>query len=59
METVLGHSAIFDVVDQGAGYAIDTERIGASLARCGISFSGDYLHRTISKYYGHNEPSAA
>ena len=58
LEAVLGHKAIFDIIDQGAGYAIDTERIQASLLRCGISFSGDYLYRTIKKYYGHNDPAA-
>jgi nucleoside-diphosphate-sugar epimerase len=58
MEAVLGHPAIFDIIERGAGYAIATDRIQASLLRCRIAFSGDYLHRTIRKYYGHNEPIA-
>jgi nucleoside-diphosphate-sugar epimerase len=53
MEAVLGHPAMFDIIDRGSGYAIATERIQASLHRCGISFSGDYLYRTIQKYYQH------
>lgn len=51
MEAVLGHRAIFDIIDRGAGYAIDIDRIQASLRRCRIAFSGDYLLRTIHKYY--------
>lgn len=58
MEAVLGRPAIFDIIDRGSGYAIATERIQASLLRCGISFSGDYLCLTIRKYYGHNDPIA-
>jgi nucleoside-diphosphate-sugar epimerase len=53
MEAVLGRSAIFDILDRGAGYAIATDRIQASLLRCRIAFSGDYLLRTIQKYYQH------
>jgi nucleoside-diphosphate-sugar epimerase len=58
MEEVLGHRAIFDIIDAGAGYAIDTSRIGAALARCGISFTPDYLRRTLDKYYGSHGSSA-
>ena len=59
MEDVAGHRAVFDIIDAGAGYAIDTMRIRAALARCGVSFSDDYLRRTIQKYYGHHEPAAS
>ena len=58
MEETVGHRAIFDIIDAGAGYPIDTTRIAAALARCGISFPADYLRRTIEKYYGHHDPSA-
>jgi nucleoside-diphosphate-sugar epimerase len=58
MEAVVGHRAVFDIIDAGAGYAIDTSRIQATLTRCGVSFSADYLRRTIQKYYGQNDPSA-
>ena len=53
MEAVLGRRAIFDIIDRGADYTIATDRIQASLHRCRLSFSGDYLHRTIQKYYKH------
>lgn len=52
MESVLGHRAIFDIIDRGASYAIAVDRIQAALRRCRIAFSGDYLLRTIGKYYG-------
>jgi len=58
MEEVVGHRAVFDILDAGAGYAIDTSRIGAVLTRCGVAFPADYLRRTIQKYYGHNDPTA-
>ena len=58
MQAVLGHRAIFDIIDRGAGYTIAIDRIQASLSRCCISFSGDYLSRTIRKYYGHHDSIA-
>lgn len=58
MQDVLGHRAIFDIIDAGAGYAIDTTRIGAAMARCGVSFPPDYLRRTLDKYYGSHGSSA-
>jgi nucleoside-diphosphate-sugar epimerase len=51
MEAATGHAAIFDIIERGAGYAIDTSRIQSSLRRLPLSFSDDYLRRTISKYY--------
>lgn len=53
MEQVLGHRAIFDAVERGSSYAIDTQRIAGALQRCGISFPETYLHTVIGKYYGH------
>lgn len=58
MEDILGHAAIFDIIDAGAGYVIDTRRISEASSRCGISFSPDYLRRTLDKYYGSHGPSA-
>jgi len=55
MEAAVGHTAIFDVIDRGAGYAIATDRIQAALERCHLSFPDDYLLRVIRKYYGHND----
>jgi nucleoside-diphosphate-sugar epimerase len=58
MEEVVGHPAIFDIIERGAGYTIDTDRIQAALHRCGLSFPEDYLLRVIRKYYGHNDSIA-
>jgi nucleoside-diphosphate-sugar epimerase len=58
METVVGHAAIFDIIDRGAGYAIATDRIQAALERCRLSFPEDYLLRVIRKYYGHHDSIA-
>jgi len=54
-EVELGHRAVFDIIERGAGYVINSDRIRASLLRCGVSFSHDYLRRTIRKYYGHHD----
>ena len=57
-EEVVGHCAVFDIIDAGAGYAIDTARIGAALGRCGVAFPADYLRRTLEKYYASHDPAA-
>ncbi len=59
MERATGHRAIFDIIERGAGYAIDTGSIRASLQRCGLSFSGDYLQRTLNKYYAPHARTAS
>jgi nucleoside-diphosphate-sugar epimerase len=58
MEEVAGHRAVFDIIDAGAGYAIDTARIAPALMRCGVSFPADYLRRTLEKYYGSHDANA-
>lgn len=55
MEQVVGHKAIFDIIERGAGYSIDVERIQAALHRCGVSFPEDYLPQVIRKYYSRND----
>jgi len=52
IEQVVGHKAVFDIIDRGTGYTIDTDRIRAALHRCGLSFPEEYLLRVIRKYYG-------
>lgn len=54
IEEAVGHEAIFDIIDRGAGYTVDIDRIEAALRRCSLSFPEDYLPRVIRKYYGHN-----
>lgn len=58
IEETVGHRAIFDIIDRGAAYTIDTTRIQAALDRCRLSFPEDYLPRVIRKYYGHNDSIA-
>lgn len=51
MEQVLGRRAIYDSIDRGSAYVIDTSRISPSLDRLGLSFPPNYLHDVIAKYY--------
>jgi len=59
LQDVLGHRALFDIIESGAGYPIVTERIRAALERCAITFPADYLQRTLSKYYGQHDLRAS
>jgi nucleoside-diphosphate-sugar epimerase len=52
MGRVLNHTPIFDIIDRGSSYDIDTSRISASLERCRIYFSNYYLDQVLWKYYG-------
>lgn len=51
LESTTGHRAIYDVVDRGGEYMIDTSRIAASIRRCGVAFDDAYLSKTLAKYY--------
>lgn len=51
LECATRHRAIYDPVDKGAHYDIDTTRIADSICRCGIVFDDTYLYRTLAKYY--------
>lgn len=52
MERVTGKKALFDVVDRGSEYLVDTGRIIPILNRLHIKFGNDYLDKVIGKYYG-------
>jgi nucleoside-diphosphate-sugar epimerase len=52
MAGVVGKRAIFDVVDRGSAYSIETEAMQPVLVRSGVEFDGSYLRRVIAKYYG-------
>jgi nucleoside-diphosphate-sugar epimerase len=54
MQAAVGRTAIFDTIDRGGSYEIDTQRIHASMQRTGILFPADYLRKTVEKYYGHH-----
>ena len=52
MEYVTGKKAVFDVVDCGSEYPVDTSRIIPILNNLNIGFGNDYLDKVIGKYYG-------
>lgn len=52
MEQVVGKRAIYQVVERGSGYAIDTDAILPVLDAAGVKFGSDHLERVIRKYYG-------
>lgn len=49
---VVGKRAIFEVVNRGSDYLIDTGAMQPALAGSGVEFGRDYLRRVIAKYYG-------
>lgn len=51
-EAVTGRKAIFNLLDKGGSYSIDTARIEDAVRRRGITFDEGYLLRTLGKYYG-------
>ena len=51
MEKVVGKKAIFDSLDKGDTYPIDTQRIHTVAQRCGVVFGPEYLEPVIRKYY--------
>lgn len=52
MERALNKRAIYELVDRGSKYAIDTGTIRPLLSDAGVEFGNDYLARIIGKYYG-------
>lgn len=58
MERTTGHRAVFDIIERGAGYAIDVGRTTAARRRCGVQFDVGYLERTLRKYYASHDSSA-
>lgn len=55
MERAVGKPAVYDLVDRGSTYTIDTGESMLAAARAGIIFSNDYLDQVIGKYYGNFE----
>lgn len=51
MEQVIGKKAIYDLIERGSGYAIDTDFIHPLLEHAGVKFGTGYLERVIGKYY--------
>jgi nucleoside-diphosphate-sugar epimerase len=55
-EEITGKTAVYHAEDLGSRYDIDCSRIAMPIERCGIELGGDYLFRTLDKYYG-NAPT--
>lgn len=51
MERVVGKRAVYDVVERGSEYLIDTSAILPVLEKAGVKFGNDYLEKVIGKYY--------
>lgn len=52
MERVVGKCAVYEVVERGSDYLIDTSAIFPVLEKAGVEFGNDYLEKVIDKYYG-------
>jgi hypothetical protein len=50
-ERLTGKRALFDRIERGSAAALDTARIAPLLAAAGVDFGGDYLERTLRRYY--------
>lgn len=51
MERVVGKRAVYDVVERGSEYLIDTSAIFPMLDKAGVKFGNDYLERVIDRYF--------
>jgi nucleoside-diphosphate-sugar epimerase len=51
MEKVLGREAIYELVEAGCAYSIDTTIISSIVGNCNINFDFNYTSRTLEKYY--------
>lgn len=51
MEYVVGKSAVYEVVECGSEYLIDTTAILPVQQKAGVKFGDDYLEKVIGKYY--------
>ena len=52
MEHAVGKRAIYDVVERGSEYPIDTGAILPVMCKAAVEFDDGYLERVINKYYG-------
>jgi len=52
MERVVGKRAVYEVVERGSEYLIDTGAMSLVLDQAGVKFGSDYLVKTINNYYG-------
>lgn len=52
MEHAVGKRALYDVVERGSEYLIDTGAILPFMGKAAVKFDDGYLERVINKYYG-------
>ncbi len=52
MEKIVGKHAIYNVVERGSEYPIDTSAILPILDKAGVKFGEGYIERVIGNYYG-------
>lgn len=52
MAGVVGKRPIFEVIQRGSDYPIDTGAMRSALAESGVEFGENYLRKVIAKYYG-------
>ena len=55
MAKVVGKKPIYDSVDKGNTYCIDTLRIRETVARCEVDFGSNYLEAVIEKYFSNKD----
>lgn len=51
MESVVGKKGVFDVVEKGHEYPIETSSISHFVRAAGVEFGADYLTKVLVKYY--------
>lgn len=59
IERLTGKTAIYDAVDRGGDYRIDTARCEVAASRLGIEFGEDYLERALRRTYATRETGTA
>jgi nucleoside-diphosphate-sugar epimerase len=51
MEYVVGKRAVYELLERGSEYKIDTKAISPFLEKAGVDFDDNYLEKVIIKYY--------
>ncbi len=52
MEEIVGKPAVLDLKSRYSAYSINIDPIRSVIKDAGVVFSGDYLKKTLNKYYG-------
>lgn len=54
IEHFVGKHAVYEVVERGSEYLIETSAIFPVMEKAGVKFGNDYLEKVINKYYEKN-----